>query len=570
MYRYIKMAAIGNENIALVEYIKNCYDSYVRLTNGNLAAVNATIKIGVNVKERYIYSIDNAEGMSAKNMFDSFSQVGSHTGGDNNSVNALFSKGATDTTALGELTYVAILDNKLSSCTVSHTDVFYSNISDRPVTAEERLKYSIPKNGTYLQLDLLSTYTMKSYEYVRSVHKYFSLITIMNNPYVDVLFNYVDISGNVIDKDTKLVLDPIETNNVLVKDQIIEIPGWFRDNGDPVQSTFDLFLAKDTIDDVTTADHYKRSGVFIEYNGVTVDRTHFNRSIESIPVSNRIFGTLKCDFIFELLRRYDSADNTDPKNMLPLIEPNRLTGINRQHPFVSDLFKVPQAQLKYILEDLDGKDNSFDSSSTLKISDLFGMIGEWHSAILYEMRDFIYMFQKTDRTSTFNKIVTLKASSVVSEATSEYSNNMPPEIERADEGNMDPVFPTINLTFVHESYKLPYVIYNINNRIQVNLNVSDYLLSKCVKYNELEKKFTITNINELGMNIVHYLTEALAREIFKSMDSKLNTAETVQRNTNEGFAKLCSFRPSLHMAIYTTLITKNKILELISNEEPIQ
>ena len=561
LYKYIKMTAIPNENMAFVEYVKNCYDSYLRLDYDIKS--KKYIKIGINVKSRYIYVIDHASGMSSDELLNNFSQVGSHTGGTNYNVNALFSKGATDTTALGDVTYISIKDGKLSSCEITHYDVYNKILSDIDVTEEDRVKYDIPNNGTYLILSFLETYNIKSYEFNKMLPTYFSLKNIMENDGVQLYFDYIDINGDYIDKDTLLKLNVIEIESVLIQDEKIEIPGWYTDSGEKVYSYFNLYLAKDEIDFNSTESSYRRSGCFIDYNDVIIDKTFFHRSLENVPISKKIFGTLKCDFMYELMVRYDNGD-TNTKNILPLIEPNRLTGLNKHHEFVRDLMLVPREHTKFILEDLDEKQSSFNENSSITIDDLFNLIGEWHSAVLFEMKEYLYSFTKKKSKSYYNKIIKISENVKSTSEKSEYNFKDIEDIEKKD-GNINPSFPSLTITFIYDDNKYPYVLYNINSRIQVDLNVTDYLLSRCVEYDKETKTFKVTNANLLSINLVHYLSEALSREIFKFMDSKLNIGESVERNSDDSFNKLFEFRPSLHMALYSVLITRGKLNDILSN-----
>ena len=156
LYKYIKTSAIPNERMAYVEYIKNSYDSYLRLINdGEMKSHEEKYyKIIINAHTRKLYMIDHAEGMTSEQLVSNFSQVGQHTGGDGVNVNALFSKGATDTTALGTVKYVSVKNNKMSQCRITFNDVFYLDIQDREITQQERDFYEIPENGTYIELSL--------------------------------------------------------------------------------------------------------------------------------------------------------------------------------------------------------------------------------------------------------------------------------------------------------------------------------------------------------------------------------------------------------------------------------
>jgi hypothetical protein len=559
------MTAIPNETMAFVEYIKNSYDAYVR--GGLESKTEIHIDIGVNIAERFIYCLDHASGMTATELVSNFSQVGSHTGGDTGDVNALFSKGSTDTTALGTVTYTTIKNGKISSCCITYDDIFTPYMTDVDVTPGDRIKYKIPLNGTYVQLDFLDTYIIRPYGNIKMVYKYFSLKSIVEHVQSKIVFSYTDGAGDIIDDKTLLKLDAIQIKTTLVKDEKILIPGWVTNSGGAVYSYFSLYLATENIDTFSTDDKYKRSGVFIDYNNVIIDRSMFDRALDTIPISRKIFGTLRCDFIFELLMRYD-AGVPDPKNTKPLIEPNRLTGLNKYHPFVADLFKVPREQLKYIIEDLDAKESSFDENASLTIDNLFNMLGNWHSAVLYEMREFLYSYGKTKTLSNYNTLVKLQ-DNIVNDASSKSAYNFKnvEEIKKMENGNINPEFPAVVLTFIHDTSSVyPYIMYGINSRIQINLNVTDYLLSKCVLYDAEKKSYNITNSQELSVTLVHYLTEAISREVFKVMDSKMNEGDVVERNSNDSFNKLFAFRPSLHMAMYTVLITNGKLNELLTNE----
>jgi hypothetical protein len=220
LYKYIKTSAIPNEQMAYVEYIKNSYDSYLRLINKGEMKIHDEkyYNMIINAQSRKIYMIDRAEGMTSEQLTSNFSQVGQHTGGDGVNVNALFSKGATDTTALGTVQYVSIKDGKLSQCRITFNDIFYLDVADRKITDTERAFYQIPNNGTYIELTLKDSYIMSSYRDTIKMHHYFSLKNIMDDNCCTMYMTYIDVYGNTLNDNTPITLPPIEIKQILLKD----------------------------------------------------------------------------------------------------------------------------------------------------------------------------------------------------------------------------------------------------------------------------------------------------------------------------------------------------------------
>lgn len=567
LYKYIKMTAIPNEMVAFVEYIKNSYDAYIRKhAEGNDGKI--FISLTANLSKRNISVLDRATGMSSAELISNFSQVGSHTGGDFDNVNALFSKGATDTTALGDVTYVSIKNNKISSCKITHYDLFYTLISDRNVTEKERELYSIPENGTLVTLNFLDSYNMHDYDKIMNTKKYFSLANILLDPKINIVMTFIDIYDNVLDDQSDFSIEPIPIEKVLIDNEQILIPDWKTDEGGPVYSHFSIYLAKNDIDEINTHSHYKRNGVNVEYNGIIIDSTLFHRSIETYPISKKIFGVLRCDFLFTLMKRYDQGD-TDPNNLLPLIEPNRLTGLNTNHKFISDLFFVPREHTKFIIEDLDKKMNTMNEQNSLQIDNLFSLLGSWHSAILYEMRDLLYKFKKTKTISNYNTVIKVSERVEMTSKESEYNFSDSNEIENSEEGNIDTKFPNLVITFIYDQEgQYPYVIYSVNNRIQIDINAADFMITESLQYKKDEKgkeSFTIIDKDMLGTILTVRISEALLKEIFRYKQDKLSILERSENTMDDTFSELFKIRPAMEMAVYTILVKQNKIKEIVEN-----
>lgn len=74
---------------------------------------------------------------------------------------------------------------------------------------------------------------------------------------------------------------------------------------------------------------------------------------EKDPNSTRYFGRIDCTYIDDLLIEYDEYRNNGvdfPKsNPRLLIDPNRRTGLIREHPFTQALFQVPSENLRALI-----------------------------------------------------------------------------------------------------------------------------------------------------------------------------------------------------------------------------
>lgn len=116
------------------------------------------------------------------------------------------------------------------------------------------------------------------------------------------------------------------------------------------------------------SDRFRRSGLLIKGKRAIHECGLLHTGLEKDPYAQRYFGRLECSYIDHLLNEYDERREREEQhpaeNPSLLIDPNRQTGLRRDHPFTQVLFKVPTEILRQFIE----KDKEQDKGSTKEIA----------------------------------------------------------------------------------------------------------------------------------------------------------------------------------------------------------
>lgn len=351
-YRYIRQFTIKTIEDGLVELITNCTDAYQKTSY-----ISRPIEIEFNgniIKVR-----DRALGLTSEGLTKCFLQVGEYT--NNTSSRGFFSRGAKDITALGDVTFSTIKNNTFSQCTLSNQAYGELLISDIDATSDLREKYKIPEpfNGLEVEIKLLDNFI--NYDINKIYDSLCKLGTLRDIVADDANVIYLtDITKNF----TKRIqyVYPESESLLNIKYNVPQYDGYIAE--------YVVYKAKKMIDQ-PSREAEMEFGFLIKDDTTVYEVNTIDDRFRWDPYMPYIFGYLKCNGIKELLHDYDQNGPSE-KNPSPIIDPSRLTGVNKQHPFIIALLSIPQVRLDYILRQL----NTSVSSKSISISEMGDLMDE--------------------------------------------------------------------------------------------------------------------------------------------------------------------------------------------------
>jgi len=158
-----------------------------------------------------------------------------------------------------------------------------------------------------------------------------------------IYFRYID-SSNEIKIDQRLIYKyPAGKLLLDVEFEIPENPG--------INAKLTVYKADNPI-----AQPHKETqlefGFLIKSGNVVHEVSTIDSRFRWHPFMNQIYGVLQCDHINVLLNMMDK-DGSTTDNPSSVIDPSRYAGLNREHPFIEALMRVPKVRIDYILRQLD-------------------------------------------------------------------------------------------------------------------------------------------------------------------------------------------------------------------------
>ncbi|MEK7070193.1 MAG: hypothetical protein AAB966_00120 [Patescibacteria group bacterium] len=348
---------------ALVELITNADDSYHRLyVKKHRPDDGGAILVEIGEQRKGGSSIlivrDRAEGMTLEVMYEKLYHVGERHSSEGD--RGFMGRGAKDCTALGNVTYESIKDDRYYKCQLTARAEFV------PITGlkGEKINESIRKslriergNGTVVTIEIASRFKIPHTDTIaRDLPWYYSLRDILSE-----------------DSPTKLLLRNLNHPEKSIKaihwnpkgQQIINepysIPGY-----DGVTAKFILWKADESFDDPN--ERFRRSGILIKGKRAIFECSLFVPGFEKDDHAKRYFGRVVCPHIDLLLNDYDNKRKNDLQqsedNPTLVIDPNRISGLRREHPFTMALFQHPITKLKELIE----KDKEQDRSKQKEVA----------------------------------------------------------------------------------------------------------------------------------------------------------------------------------------------------------
>lgn len=335
---------------ALVELITNADDSYNRLYNSNKNKEDGgQIVIEYQEKRKGNPSIllvkDRAEGMDSADMLERLLRVGEYVSEEGN--RGYMGRGARDCSALGEVVFESIKDERYYRCKITH-DLKLVLENDRGrVTPDLRQRMGITRgNGTAVTLSLLgSSVSLPRFDNLAAeLPCHFALRDIMAEDSPSrVKLRRIDTADA-----TRLIYRPPEGD--LVLDEELKIPGY------PAAYTrLKVWKSQKSLEEGgrSASDRFQRTGILVKGVRAIHECSWPTTQLKNDPYAKSLFGRLECPYIDELLKDYEdkfsSGQTLSKSNPRLVIDPSRRGGLERSHPFVKALLNEAGKKLQALV-----------------------------------------------------------------------------------------------------------------------------------------------------------------------------------------------------------------------------
>jgi len=301
---------------------------------------------------------DKAEGMNLDEMGKNFITVGNRSG--KSGERGFMGRGAKDCTALGEMEVESIKDEKYYKCKLTTTPQFIPLVDDKKVNNEIRKSLKIEKgNGTVITLNIMHKYKIPRIDTnVRDLPWHYALRDILSEySATNVLIRNINQPDL---KPEKAVYRQPEGE--LVCDEKFEIPGYKE-----AFEKLKIWKSDRPFDDLTEKS-FRKSGFIIKAKRAIHECSLLYAGFEKDPYAQKFFGRLECYYIDKLLDEYDerlgNEEELTAENPQLLIDPNRQSGLYREHPFTKALLKFPTERLKALIN-IDKKKDQVNKSDVV-------------------------------------------------------------------------------------------------------------------------------------------------------------------------------------------------------------
>lgn len=346
-FQFNRSHAIRDVFDALVELITNSDDSYHRLfRRGAIGEDGGPILIEHCEQRKGEGSLlvvrDRAEGMTLEEMLQKLGDVGTRRSEEGD--RGFMARGAKDCTELGSMIVESIKDGKYYKCELTHRPQFIPWEKGKSVTKEIRETLGVERgNGTVVTIRMDASQKIPRIEsIVRDLSWHFALRDILSEHSPTCAF--IKRLGSK-DKPDKLVY--YHPEGELVWNDRYEIPGYSG-----VKATLKIWKHKEAFND--PSERFRRSGLLIKGSRAIHECSLLYSEFEKDSVyAKKYFGRIECDYIDVLLKEYDDrreAGETHPSdNPFLLIDPNRQSGLRREHPFTKAFFRLPAERLRALI-----------------------------------------------------------------------------------------------------------------------------------------------------------------------------------------------------------------------------
>ena len=362
-YEFNKVYTIKDIYDALVELVTNADDSYHRLYKSNLRREDGgPILIEIGEQRKGTASIlkihDKAEGMTLETMYEKLSHVGERHSSEGD--RGFMGRGAKDCTALGCITYESIRGDRYYKCKLTTKSEFIPETSLKGEIVNDSIRESLRierGNGTVVTLEIEPQFKIPHIDTIaRDLPWHYALRDILSEESPTKLaLRKLNRSGNSIK-----VVHWNPKGKILI-DEKYEVPGY------PTVFAH-LVLSKSDEPQEDPNERFRRSGILIKGERAIFECSFLVSGFEKDEHAKRYFGRIICPYIDYLLDDYDKKRKSGlpqtETNPTLVIDPNRKSGLNREHPFSIALFQYPIAKLKEQIE----KDKEAEKSQQKEVA----------------------------------------------------------------------------------------------------------------------------------------------------------------------------------------------------------
>jgi len=256
--QHIRDQSISDVYDALVELTTNADDSYSRLFRRKQRERDGGDILVQHLEQRKgqpseIIVRDRAEGMDSKNMEKSLIRMGAYSSEVGN--RGYMGRGAQDCTALGDLTFESIKNDKYYRCRITHELKFVLEVDGKKATSEDRQNLGVMRgNGTSVTLKLNQGVRLPRFENLKiELPWHFALRDIMSEePVSRVLLERLQSS----EKPMPLVYHPPEGK--LVINDTYHVDGYHG-----ATASFKLWRSDEPLPECKSGSRFERFGILI-------------------------------------------------------------------------------------------------------------------------------------------------------------------------------------------------------------------------------------------------------------------------------------------------------------------
>lgn len=507
-YFFIRNAAIRNVYDAMTELITNSIDAYGKRSD----SPHKHIYISLDYDMKSLVMTDHAIGLSGEDMERCFMQVGAYT--STKESRGIFSRGAKDVSALGDVTYTSIKDGKISQVIITSVGKTAMYFKDRDVTAIYREKYQIPENGMHVRLYINHYIYRPGYEeLIHNLSQNAQLRDILASSDVSVHLKYITSSRS---SDNTEKNERVEKNTIIQykfpkKEKRLIRMKYYVPGYDNVIATFELYMAEEKLSDYSD-DNLSDYGILLTDSTSIYENSLLHSTFRNNPYMQRIYGRITCDYIHQLM--LDIEENHNSKNPHPIVDPSRINGISRKHPFTKAMLSVPIKRLIVVLDDIENELS--DDNNIPDLNDILDELKNMGDEIFKDLD--ISTRIMTERKDTIYAAVD-KVQQYVLEEDEElpYSDkNIKKKYDKIQQTEETDVTPSFQIQFSKEEMKNRYLMYNRGPVFTIMISLLNPIVSQLIKYDAETDTYSGFGRKETRLLLADILLEAFTNKIIET------------------------------------------------------
>lgn len=350
----------------LTEVVLNADDSYKRIEKESDDSKIKEIVIMLDREQSVIKVLDNAEGMSAKQMEKIFGEYGGdYSGGDiTNNVRGLFGQGAADVMFNSAMSKKIAQIESVKDGAVARCKFYFETNKEivckeiHPHIKQYRLNTGIKENGTLVTFGLSDKVKIpKENKIKEKIEKFYMFRYVLSNPLRKII---------LVDNGKKIVLSSkdylLNKEKIILEKKLIHL---VYDNR-KMKAYLTLFEKKPNKDVQI---------IIRDENYVVYDETFFNR--DKLPGANLLAGELVIPDIASLLR--DLLNSDDPKELLT----DTRDGFDGREEFTKNMNEIVGRIIEQEIEKNNSKREtiSFNLNNNKRFVDIMKKINSYYSEL---------------------------------------------------------------------------------------------------------------------------------------------------------------------------------------------